>query len=69
MALLDFASRRAAGLSNAQHPPTRAVGTSRQQSRVEAAVEVGKTMLILMLVALGIVALRYALVVAYGVLH
>jgi hypothetical protein len=56
-------------LSHAQRLPNRAVGTNRQQSRGEIAVEVGKTMLILMLVALGVVALRYVLVLAYGVLH
>jgi hypothetical protein len=69
MALLDLAKRRRAGLSHARRLPNRAVGTNRQQSRGEIAVEVGKTMLILMLVALGIVALRYVLVLAYGVLH
>lgn len=69
MALLDLAKRRPAGLLHAQRLPNRTVGTNRQQSRGEIAVEVGKTMLILMLVALGIVALRYVLVLAYGVLH
>jgi hypothetical protein len=69
MALLDLAKRRPAGLSHARRLPNRAVGANRQQSRGEIAVEVGKTMLILMLVALGIVALRYILVLAYGVLH
>jgi hypothetical protein len=69
MALLDLAKRRPAGLSHAQRLPNRVVGTNRQQSRGEIAVEVGKTMFVLMLVALGIVALRYVLVLAYGVLH
>ena len=69
MALLDFARRRHAGLSDAQRLPDRATGVGRQQSRGEIAVEVGKTMLILVLIALGIVALRYVLVLAYGVLH
>jgi hypothetical protein len=69
MALLDLTKPRPAGLSQAQPLPNRAVGANRQQSRGEIAVEVGKTMLILMLVALGIVALRYVLVLAHGVLH
>jgi hypothetical protein len=69
MALLDFARRRPAGFSYAQRPPERAVRASRQPSRVEIAIEVGKTMLILMLIALSIVALRYVLVLAHGVLH
>lgn len=37
--------------------------------RGEIAVEVGKTILTLMLIGLGIVALRYVLVVAYVALH
>jgi hypothetical protein len=71
MASLEFARRRTrpAGPSLGPSLPNRAVGVGRQQSRGEIAVEVGKTMLILMLIALGIVALRYVLVLAYGVLH
>ena len=69
MASLDFARRRPAGRSDAQRLPNRATGVGRQQSRGEIAVEVGKTMLILMLIALGVVALRYVLVLAYGFLH
>jgi len=38
------------------------------QGQLANAVEVGKTMLILALVGIGIVALRYALVVAHGLL-
>ena len=39
------------------------------KAELDIAIEVGKTMLILMLVALGIVALRCVLILAYGVLH
>ena len=69
MALLDFSRRRPVGLSHAQRASNRAIGVGRQQSRLDIAIEVGKTMLILMLVALGIVALRCVLILAYGVLH
>ena len=69
MALLEFGRRRPVGLSHAQRAPNRAVGAGRQQSQLDIAIEVGKTMLILMLVALGIVALRCVLILAYGVLH
>lgn len=55
-------------------PPTRVLsdrvaGGGRPQRRWDVAVEVGKTMLILTFIAAGIVALRYALVAAYGLLH
>jgi hypothetical protein len=69
MALLEFARRQHVGLSNAQRAPNRAVGAGRQQSRLDIAIEVSKTMLILMLVAFGIVALRCVLILAYGVLR
>ena len=58
MALLDFARRRPAGLLHRPSLSDRAAGVGRQQSRVEIAVEIGKTMLILVLIALSIVALR-----------
>ena len=69
MALLDFARRRPAGLSHAPSRSDRAAGVGRQQSRIEIVVEIGRTMLILMLIALSIVALRYVLVVAHSVVH
>jgi hypothetical protein len=47
----------------------RVAGTGRPQRRRDVAVEVGKTMLILTFIGVGIVALRYALVAAYGLLH
>jgi hypothetical protein len=69
MALLDFARRRPVGLLHAPSRSARAAGVGRQQSRIEIAVEIGRTMLILMLIALSIVALRYVLVVAHSVVH
>ena len=71
MALLEFARRgtRAAGLPHGPNLANRTTGIGRQQTRGEIAVEVSKTMLMLLLIALGIVALRYVLVLAYGLLH
>jgi hypothetical protein len=69
MASLEFARRRPASLSHAEHLPTRAFGADRSQSRLEYAIETGRTMLILMLVAAAIVGLRSVLVVAYGFLQ
>jgi hypothetical protein len=50
-----------------QRPGTSEYG--RPQTRLENAREVGRTMLILALIAIGIVALRYVLNIAYGFLH
>jgi hypothetical protein len=71
MAILEFASHRtrAAAVSQAPSHLDRNIEARRPQSRRENFREVGNTMLILMLVAIGIVALRYLLVVAYGLLH
>ena len=71
MASLDVARRRTrtVGMSNASSPQNRAPGVGGQPSRVDNALDVGKTMLTLMLVALAIVALRYVLVLLDGVLH
>jgi hypothetical protein len=55
----------AASPAQADRPPYLA----RSQNRLENTVEVGKTMLVLTLVALGIVALRYMLVLADGILR
>jgi hypothetical protein len=56
MALLDFANRRLAALVDAQRQATCAGGGCRQQSRGEIALGVGKTMLMLMLIAFCIMA-------------
>ena len=71
MVPLEFTSRRtrAAAVSQASSQPDRSSGSRRPQSRGENAVEVARTMLILMLVGFGIVALRYVLVFARSVLH
>jgi len=49
----------------------RAIVTDKQQSssRLRMALEVGGTLLILMLIAVGILALRFLLVLAHGIFH
>ena len=71
MATLEFTSRRtrAAEVSDASSPTDRSTATRRPQSRRENAIETGKTLLILVLLGLGIVALQYVLVFARGMLH
>jgi hypothetical protein len=71
MALLESTSRqtRAAAMAPDVTPPKRSARVERPQSRWENIREVGNTMLALMLVAIGIVVLRYLLVIAHGLLH
>jgi hypothetical protein len=69
MDLVELTRRRPAAVTNAQPMPSRTIGNRQQQSRGEVAAEVGRTMLILILIALGIVALRFILAAAYGFLH
>ena len=71
MATLEFTNRRtrAAEVSDASSPTDRSTVTRRPQSRRENAIETGKTLLILVLLGLGIVALQYVLVFARGMLH
>jgi hypothetical protein len=68
MASMEFAGRRTrtTGLPPMPGPSNRATAVGRQQSR---AVEVAKAILILTLIALGVVALRFVIVVAYGFLQ
>jgi hypothetical protein len=72
MALLESTSRRtrAAAVARAVSQPNHiSEAQNPRQSRLENFREVGNTMLTLILVAIGIVVLRYLLVVAYGLLH
>jgi hypothetical protein len=71
MALLESTSRRtrAAALSSEESQPNRLAGVRRKQTGMENAREVATTMLTLVLIAFGIVALRYLLVLAYGFLR
>ena len=70
MAQLEFTSRRTrtAAVPHPPSQPNRASGVGRPQGRLENAREVGRTMLILGLIAVSIVALRYVMVMAYGFL-
>jgi hypothetical protein len=72
MALWEPAEGRssAAALMRAVNPPDQPFTAERsRQNWRENLREVGGTMLTLTLVAVGIVALRYVLVLAYGLLH
>lgn len=72
MALLESTSHRTRTepVLHAVNQPNRLPGAGRRrQAWLENLREVGGTMLTLMLVAIGIVALRYLLVFAYGLLH
>jgi hypothetical protein len=64
MASLDFARRRPL-----ERLPGRAIDLQKAVGGSEVAVQVGKTVLFLMLIAAGIVALRYLLDLAYSLLH
>jgi hypothetical protein len=69
MAVLDFARGRVACLSQSSRPANRANGADRQSTRVRIAIEIGQTLLVLMLIALGVLALRFGLVLAHGVVQ
>jgi hypothetical protein len=47
----------------------RAIGGSRQARRLRGAGELGRTFLVLKLIALGILAFRFVLFLAHGFLH
>jgi hypothetical protein len=69
MAVLDFARGPAARASQAPTPADRAIGAARHPRRLRIAVEIGGTLLVLMLIALAVLALRLVLVLAHGFLH
>ena len=69
MAVLDLARARAAGASQSPDLADRATRSSRQPKRSRIAAEAGRTLLVLMLIALGVLALRFGLVLAHGFLH
>jgi len=68
MTVLDFARHRDAGLPSTRRPAPPTKGIDRQQSRSRAAIEVAGTLLTLTLIGVGILALRFVLVFAHGVL-
>lgn len=69
MAVLDFPRDRAACLSRTLAPATRLIEVSGRRARSRIVVEFGGTLLVLMLIALGVAALRFTLVLAHGLLH
>ncbi|HKM72092.1 MAG TPA: hypothetical protein VJX94_18880 [Stellaceae bacterium] len=69
MAVLDFARGRVACQPQMAGSANRAIGAHRQRRRPGMAVEIGWTLLVLMLIAIGILALRFVLVVAHGVVQ
>jgi hypothetical protein len=68
MTVVDLARGRAVGVSQAPSSENHAISASRQPGRSRIAVEIGGTLLVLMLIALGVLALRFVLVLAHGVL-
>ena len=69
MAVSDFARGRVACQPQTASSADRAVGPYRQQRRSRNAVEIGWTLLVLMLIALGVLALRFVLVLAHGIVQ
>jgi hypothetical protein len=71
MATVEATSRRirAAAVSLNSDQRGGASEFRRPQTRLENAREVGRTMLILGMIAIAIVALRYVLNIGYGFLH
>ncbi len=69
MAVSDFARGRVAYRPQTASPANRGIGTFRQQRRSRNAVEIGWTLLVLMLIALGVLALRFVLVLAHSVVQ
>jgi hypothetical protein len=70
MALLDFDRSRATSLSNAPNAVDRAAAMGKRQDTWQrTAVEIAGAFLVLMGIAVGILALRFALVLMHGSLH
>jgi hypothetical protein len=64
MTVVDLARGRSRAPSSENHT----ISASGQPGRSRIAVEIGGTLLVLMLIALGVLALRFVLVLAHGVL-
>ena len=68
MAALDFAKGGVACTSEREILANRETGTHRQPRHSRTAFEIGGTFLVLVLIGLGVLALRYVLVLAHGIL-
>ena len=70
MALLEFDRSWGRRLSVAPNPVGRATAAKKDQSTWQrTALEMAGTLLVLMGIAVGVLALRFALVLMHGVLH
>jgi hypothetical protein len=67
MALLDFGRSHVARLQG--HPPPSTAVEARQSTWQRTALEVAGTFLVLMVIGIGILTLRFVLVLMHGVLH
>ena len=68
MAVLDVARGRAVCRPQSTSAANRATGDQRAR-RLRSAVEIGGTFVVLMLIAVGVLALRFILVLAHGVVQ
>ena len=70
MALLDFDRSRVTRLSTAFNPINRVTAAEKHQNTWQrATLEIAGTFLVLMGIAVGILALRFALLLIHGSLH
>jgi hypothetical protein len=67
MAALDFAKGGVVCTSEREILANRETGTHREPRHSRTAFEIGGTFLMLMLIALGVLAARFVLVLAYGI--
>ena len=67
MALLDFGGSRATQLH--EHPPPPTAAQARQSTWQRTGLEVARTFLVLIGIAIGILTLRFVLMLMHGFLH
>jgi hypothetical protein len=69
MAVLDFPNDRDLDATRVPAPDERATGASRQSRRLRDAAGIGKTLLVLKLLALGVLPFRFVLILVNGFLY
>ena len=67
MALLDFGGSRATRLH--EHPPSPTAAEVRQSTWQSTGIEVAETFLVLIGIGIGILTLRFVLMLMHGFLH
>jgi hypothetical protein len=67
MALLDFEKSRVTRLPG--HPPSSTAAEARQSTWLRAALGLAGTFLVLIGIGIGILTLRFVLVLMHGILH